>query len=101
MKRISHLNLVASAAARVRRAVIVNDLANDAKMQVLAPTNVSVRTKATAAKVDMDAIWVFQSRRMSCLWTPNFSRLRSLLAVKAAQIRARRESGRSQSVSAV
>ena len=58
MKKISHLSPVASAAARARKVVIVNDHANDARMPVSVQINVSAKTKAMVARVAMDAIWV-------------------------------------------
>lgn len=92
MKKTCHPNLVANVAERARRVVIVKDHASVARTLVSALISVLARMRATAAKADMDVIWVFQSRRMILLWKLLYFLLLWLEA-KAAQTRARRERG--------
>jgi len=63
MKRICPRSLVVSDAERARRAVTVNVLVVDARMQVSELKAVSVKMKEMDEEVAMDVIWVFQSRK--------------------------------------
>lgn len=93
MSKTSHLSLAANVAARARKVAIVNDHANDARTLVSAQINASAKMRAMVARVVMDAIWGYLSKRMMLSWLILPSCLLcNLLVVSQVLIRARRES---------
>jgi hypothetical protein len=58
-RKTCQVSLVASVAARVKRAVIGSDLASVAKTLAFLRMAVSARTRATAGRDVMDATWAF------------------------------------------